>query len=79
METANAFNLLILPMFQCTAGILAFFAMIRLIQIALDDRITSTRSSEPVPPRRGSAVVFRLRPVAIRADRGRTTALNVSR
>jgi hypothetical protein len=77
--TANAFDLLILPIFQCTAGIFAFFAVIRLLQIVLDDRIESPRSSEPTAIDHRPAVVLPFRPAWTRANRSRARTLNVWR
>jgi hypothetical protein len=79
METANAFNMLILPVFQCTAGIFAFFAVIRLFQIVLEDRIKTPRSSEPETTDHRPVVVLPFRPALTRANRDRTRSLSVSR
>jgi hypothetical protein len=79
MATTNAFDLLILPMLQCTAGILATFAMIRLVQMAWGLLRGAFRSNEVDPDWSAAALANPYRSAAPRTDRGHPRSLNLSR
>ncbi len=56
MGTANAFNMLILPVLESTAGIFAVFAMIHLLRVAFG-RLRATESA-PEPRRLGKGLPY---------------------
>jgi hypothetical protein len=76
MGTANAFDMLILPMFQCTAGIFATFALIRLFQVTLGFFLASLQFSEAEPFSPRPRITHPYRPASPRADPAHARALS---
>ena len=79
METANAFHMLILPVLQCTAGILAAFAMIHLAQVASGFLYASGPRLEPSRLGKGSPHAASYRPATGRHDRPNARHLGLYR
>ena len=79
MESANALDMLILPLFQCTAGIFAAFGVIHLIQVAFG-RLFGPETRDELEPSTGRSTFARtFRPASSRADRAHSRPVGVSR